>query len=277
VNHDEDDHESDGEAEVRRRRPKVPKPSLPRPHLPSVALPAPVRAAGSVLLVAVVFFGPHTWVASDAIADAGLFGDLPIGQLPDLDGLLGDDGDVPSDVSLDGLEVDDDRDDVPDYDRAAFMSGWTDASGSGCDTRQDLMVEAFDGAEVDGCDVVAGTGEAVSLYDNVTMTDPSEADAEHVVALADMWESGAWQWDDEARSTAAQDPTNLIAVTASSNRSKGSLGPDEWSPPAGGEAVCVYADIYVTVKATYELTVTSAQHDALVGMLDGCEDGDGAG
>ena len=46
-----------------------------------------------------------------------------------------------------------------------------------------------------------------------------------------------------------------MAASSASNQSKGDDRPDEWRP-ARTETWCAYADAWVTVKATYDLTVT---------------------
>ena len=43
---------------------------------------------------------------------------------------------------------------------------------------------------------------------------------DHVVALADAWRSGAWQWDAQRRQEFANDPENLLAVDGQANEDK---------------------------------------------------------
>ena len=62
------------------------------------------------------------------------------------------------------------------------------------------------------------------------------------------------------------DPQRLIAVTASTNRSKGARGPEAWKPE-DRSYWCQYAIDWITIKETWELTVTQPEHDALVEML----------
>ncbi|MEK8171525.1 hypothetical protein NKH77_25225 [Streptomyces sp. M19] len=47
-------------------------------------------------------------------------------------------------------------------------------------------------------------------------------------------------------------------MSASTNRSKGDQGPDEWQPPSK-TYWCTYARSWTSVKATYELSVTEAE------------------
>lgn len=122
-----------------------------------------------------------------------------------------------------------------------------------------------------GCDVTAG--EWVSIYDGATTTtDPSTFDVDHMVPLAEAWRSGAHGWDPELRARFANhldEPDHLIAVTASSNRSKGDRPPNEWRPPAQS-SWCRYATAWIQVKVTWDLSGTTAERDALGQMLATC-------
>jgi len=61
----------------------------------------------------------------------------------------------------------------------------------------------------------------------------------------------------------------LIAVSASSNRSKGDSPPDEWKPPHK-KIWCLYARWWIDVKATWKLTITITERTALRSMLHTC-------
>lgn len=65
------------------------------------------------------------------------------------------------------------------------------------------------------------------------------------------------------------DNPQLWAVTANVNSDKGHSTPDEWRPPLS-DVHCEYAAAWITVKAAYGLTVSSAEHSALDEMLDTC-------
>ena len=157
------------------------------------------------------------------------------------------------------------------YDRSAFPH-WVDPDGNGCDARQDTLIRDFVGADVNDCVVAAGSGTLLSVWDRTELTDPSEADVDHVVALGWAHASGAAEWpaDDPRREQLANDPANLVAVTASSNRAKGALGPDRWRPE-DPTAACLYANRFLRVVVAYELVLTESEHGALRGILSGCE------
>ena len=159
------------------------------------------------------------------------------------------------------------------YSRDLFPT-WLDLDGNGCDAREDtLIAESVVTAQVnhsDGCDVVSG--HWFSIYDGVEITEPSELDVDHLVPLAEAWRSGAHGWDGARRAAFANDLTfadHLIAVTASTNRSKSDSPPNEWRPPRR-ETWCRYASAWVDVKATWSLSATTPERDALGQMLDTC-------
>jgi hypothetical protein len=144
---------------------------------------------------------------------------------------------------------------------------WLDPDGNGCDARDDVLRSSSLTPVAAGCDVEFGLW--TSIYDGRLLTAASEVDLDHVVALEQAHRSGGWRWSPQQRALFSNDPENLFPVSASSNRSKGSSTPDEWRPPAA-ESWCETASVYVTVKVRYQLTVTTAERDALGQMLDTC-------
>src|SRR5690606_713514 len=121
----------------------------------------------------------------------------------------------------------------------------------------------------DDCRITAGTW--FSVYDGQTLTDPSDVDIDHMVPLANAWRTGAAQWSDEQRAAFANDldRPQLIAVSSSSNRSKGDQDPSQWKPPRQ-EYWCTYAQSWIAVKAHWRLSVTADEKAALADMLSSC-------
>ncbi|WP_329493278.1 HNH endonuclease family protein [Kitasatospora herbaricolor] len=153
------------------------------------------------------------------------------------------------------------------YDRALFPH-WITISGT-CNTRETVLKR--DGSNVvtdSACASVSGNW--TSAYDNVTTTSASSFDIDHLIPLAEAWRSGAWAWSTAQRQALANDLTRpqLIAVSASSNRSKGDQDPAHWLPQTSYR--CVYSRAWVQVKYYYGLTVDSAEKSALTSLLSGC-------
>lgn len=153
------------------------------------------------------------------------------------------------------------------YSRDRF-SHWR-KTGTNCDVRDTVLERDGKDLTKTGCNITGGTW--LSVYDGLSLTDPLKVDVDHMVPLANAWRSGADSWTDEKRSDFANDleRPQLRAVSASSNRSKGDQDPSQWKPPAQ-EFWCQYAQEWISVKAYWNLTVTSAEKDALTAMLGTC-------
>ncbi|MET9438988.1 HNH endonuclease family protein [Streptomyces sp. NPDC006551] len=135
----------------------------------------------------------------------------------------------------------------------------------GCNTRAEvLLAEATEAPTVAaGCKV--GEGEWLSYYDEQEVTDPAKLDIDHMVPLAEAWDSGASTWDAKRREAYANDQdaaTSLVAVTARTNRQKADQDPATWMPPAPG-ATCRYLAEWTATKLRWGLTADQAEIDAI--------------
>ncbi len=150
--------------------------------------------------------------------------------------------------------------------RRADWPHWT-SDGTGCDTRERaLRDQGRDVATGAGCRPTGGVW--TSPYDGVEITDPADADLDHVVPLAEANRSGARGWTREQRAAFANDPDQLLVVSASSNRSKGDQDPSRWMPDA--RYSCAYAVRWVNTKHKYALSVDTAEKQVLSGVLAHC-------
>ena len=160
---------------------------------------------------------------------------------------------------------------VGGYDRDLFAD-WYDADRNGCNTRKEVLIaESLDSVQIgSGCSISGGRW--FSIYDNVETTDSSKFDIDHMVPLSEAWDSGAWNWNADQRKYFANDldqPFFLIAVTASSNRSKSDRDPVEWMPP-NANYHCEYVRIWIEIKRAWDLSVDQAEHDYLARKLASC-------
>ena len=157
------------------------------------------------------------------------------------------------------------------YERKLFKH-WSDFDNDGCDTRREVLIEESL-IEV----VVAGKcslqgGRWYSAFDGIETTDPSTFDVDHMVPLKEAWDSGAWAWDPTRREAFANDmsiPESLIAVSASSNRSKGAKDPAEWMPPSE-DFHCAYLAAWIAVKQHWGLSMDQAEHDVVSALRIDC-------
>jgi hypothetical protein len=149
-----------------------------------------------------------------------------------------------------------------------FFPHWTTINN--CSTRERVLIEESTSfAQVDpfGCRVVAG--DWLSSFDGRTWEDPAEIQIDHLVALKEAWESGAWAWTENQRRSFAndmEDPRPLNAVTGSVNQSKSDLDPADWLPPLVS-ARCGYIADWIAVKARWQLSIDGRERDAMARYL----------
>ena len=155
------------------------------------------------------------------------------------------------------------------YDRDLF-DHWSDLDGDGCDTRREVLIrDSRVESELDPnrtCWVVSGLW--YSYYDDEWVQGPSSLDIDHLVPLAEAWDSGARSWNSERREAFANDEGALVAVTARSNRSKGAADPADWMP-SNSDFTCPYAAAWVATKARWGLTMDRQESDFLRGLMAG--------
>ena len=150
---------------------------------------------------------------------------------------------------------------------------WKDLDGDGCDTREEVLIrDSVTAAQVDpfGCQVVAG--DWVSPYDGAKWTDRGDIDIDHVVALKEAWDSGAWAWTTAQRTAYANDlsdPRTLLAVTDSVNQEKSDKDPSNWMPPLASYH-CTYLDSWVSVKARWKLSMDESEFARVTKLLGNC-------
>jgi hypothetical protein len=155
------------------------------------------------------------------------------------------------------------------YDRSLFKH-WIDEDQDGCDTRAEVLIEEAIKKPKVGKRCLLTGGQWNSAFDGKTFRKSSQLDVDHVVPLAEAWRSGAWNWTPEKRQAFANDLTlkeALIAVSASSNRSKGDRDLAFWLPATG---VCNYVRDWITVKVTYGLTVDPAEAMVISRQTSAC-------
>ncbi len=160
-----------------------------------------------------------------------------------------------------------------DYDRDDWGTSWADLDGDCMSVRHEVLLsESLDTPMLSdsGCQVTGGRWFAA--FTGIFVDDPSGLDIDHFVPLANAHASGGWTWSSATKHdyyNDLSDPQHLIAVTASANRSKGSRGPDEWTPPDTSYS-CQYADTWTDIKIRWGLSVTDSELSALRTMLGTC-------
>jgi hypothetical protein len=170
------------------------------------------------------------------------------------------------------------------YDRAQFGQAWTDDNDdplghNGCDTRNDVLRRDLTDVQLKPttheCVVLTGeladpyTGRPIAFVRGVRTS--ARVQIDHVVALADAWQTGAQQWSARRRTDFANDPLNLLAVDGPTNEQKGASDAASWLPPDKAFR-CRYVARQVAVKTRYRLAVTAAERAAFERVLQNCGD-----
>ncbi|MFE2096864.1 HNH endonuclease family protein [Streptomyces sp. PTD9-10] len=154
------------------------------------------------------------------------------------------------------------------YNRDLFPT-WITISGT-CNTREWILKR--DGSNVvTNSSCTATSGSWYSPYDGATWTAASDLDIDHLVPLAEAWDSGASKWTTAQRQAFANDVTRpqLLAVTDNVNQAKGDQDPATWMPSLTSYR-CTYVRAWVQVKYYYDLSVDSAEKTALTNYLASC-------
>ena len=163
------------------------------------------------------------------------------------------------------------------YTRDQFGQAWADVDRNGCDTRNDILKRDLTSitykAKTRNCVVLSGTlldrysGESINFVrGNITSM---EVQIDHVVALSNAWQTGAFKLTAEQRKALANDPMNLFAVKGRLNSQKGDGDAATWLPPLKNFR-CVYVAQQIAVKAKYSLWVVPPEKAAMLSILAKC-------
>ena len=161
------------------------------------------------------------------------------------------------------------------YDRTGmFGTAWLDVDRNGCDTRNDILArDLTDVTKSGSCKVLAGSLVSPFTAASISFVRGQDTSAlvqiDHVVSLSNAWQTGAQQLSQAQRVSLANDPINLLAVDGRSNAQKGDGDTATWLP-SNKSFRCGYVARQVSVKATYGLWVTQAEHDAIATVLSSC-------
>ncbi len=116
------------------------------------------------------------------------------------------------------------------YNRSDYPH-WKDLDGDGQNAREEVLIrDSLIPVSFKESGKVK-SGLWVCPYTGRVLHNPSDLDVDHLVALGEIDAAGAGAWPKEQRTAFANDPDNLVAVAAGSNRSKSDKDAYEWLPP----------------------------------------------
>jgi len=163
------------------------------------------------------------------------------------------------------------------YSRAQFGPTWSDVDRNGCDTRNDILkrdltAEVFK-EKTQECVVLSGVlidpysgGRINFVRGNISSM---EVQIDHVVALSNAWQTGAFKLTADLRKELANDLLNLLAVKGRLNSQKGDGDAATWLPPLKSYR-CDYVSRQIAVKIKYKLWFTAPEKEAMVRILKSC-------
>ncbi len=163
------------------------------------------------------------------------------------------------------------------YTRAQFGQTWADVNRNGCDTRNDILQRDLTNLSFRSGtrDCVVESGKLIDPYSGITINfvkgvqSSMEVQIDHVVALSNAWQTGAFKFTLEKRTQIANDPDNLLAVQGRLNSQKGDGDAATWLPPLKSYR-CTYVSKQISVKAKYGLWVTAPEKAAMKNILAKC-------
>jgi hypothetical protein len=163
------------------------------------------------------------------------------------------------------------------YSRDAFGQRWADVDRNGCDTRNDILKRDMTSiaykAKTRNCVVLSGTlidkysGESINFVRGEVSS--MEVQIDHVVALSNSWQTGAFKLSLAQRTALANDPLNLFAVKGRLNSQKSDGDAATWLPPLKSFR-CAYVAQQIAVKAKYSLWVVPPEKAAMLAILVQC-------
>jgi hypothetical protein len=161
------------------------------------------------------------------------------------------------------------------YSRAQFGAAWADVDHNGCDTRNDILHRDLTAVvyRPGTCIVISGVlhdpyGGKVINFRRGVKTSPA-VQIDHVVALSDAWQKGAFAWTISKRTAFANDPVELLAVDGPINGQKSDSDAASWLPPNRAFR-CSFVSRQIAVKSKYGVWVTSAEEAAFSRILASC-------
>jgi hypothetical protein len=163
------------------------------------------------------------------------------------------------------------------YTRAQFGQTWADVDRNGCDTRNDILKRDLTGEvfkeKTRKCVVLSGilidpfSGETINFVRGNLSS--MEVQIDHVVALSNAWQTGAFKLTLKERTAFANDPLNLLAVKGRLNSQKGDGDAATWLPPLKSFR-CDYVSRQIAVKLKYKLWFTAPEKEAMIRILKSC-------
>jgi hypothetical protein len=156
--------------------------------------------------------------------------------------------------------------------RRALFSENLDTDRDGCRTNEEVLIRDSTVAPTLAARCRLRAGAWTSVYDGKTWTRPSAVRVDRLVSLREAWESGAHAWTSTRRADFANnllDETAMVPVTSKVAVRKGDKDPSNWLPPLASYH-CAYVRNWVTLKATWGLSMDQSEYGRVRNVLASC-------
>lgn len=148
-------------------------------------------------------------------------------------------------------------------------SEWKHWIGSPCNTREAVLQNQGQDVKTDPTTCKPLSGTWIDPYSGKTIDKPGSLDIDHVIPLGYAASHGGQSWSVEKKQEFANDTSQLLAVSASENRSKSDKGPGEYMPP-NQNFQCTYSKMWVNTASKYGVSISNNDKNALEKGLQQC-------
>ena len=142
------------------------------------------------------------------------------------------------------------------YHRDDWGKYWGDEDHDCQDTRSEVLTASNRYQQVFSCTL--STGLWIDPYTQFEFYNANDLDIDHIVPLAYAHKHGGAYWSAALKNQFYNDIENLLPVSASSNRSKGSRSPAEWMPDNLSYR-CQYVDSFLYIVDKYHLDLSDTE------------------
>lgn len=162
---------------------------------------------------------------------------------------------------------------IEKYERLRHFGTWVDdwRTNDCYDTRAIILARDSETevgySTTNQCKVFSGTW--ADPYSGQTFKLAREIEVDHVVALKNAYDSGAWGWDYQHRCLYANFTgfeNHLISVSMPENRRKGDRGPERWMPSNDNYA-CQHLQNWLVVKYIWNLNMSDEEAVAIENQI----------
>ena len=147
---------------------------------------------------------------------------------------------------------------------------WVDLDRDCQNTRQEILIRDSLIEPIMGSKCKVNFGKWQDPYSDAVFISPAGIDIDHIIPLNYADRNGAKDWSPRRKVEFGNDPENLIAASASQNRSKGDKGPSKWMPKNKAYH-CQYAKSWTKLAEKYRIKLEFLDRAKLKSITAKCK------